>query len=138
HLRSGLLQGIPDRRGQARIPLDPSRRMDRERGPMGFGRRGRVPSGPSASRSHLRLVLRTARRRAGAEGGVMAQDSPSRHLDQYPIRLPDGMRDEIKATAKANQRSMNAEIVARLEAGGETLRDRFAMAALTGAIANPE
>lgn len=36
-------------------------------------------------------------------------------LDQFPLRLPDGMRDLIKDNAKANGRTMNAEIVAVLE-----------------------
>lgn len=31
------------------------------------------------------------------------------------LRLPDGMRDRIADAAKANNRSMNAEIVSRLE-----------------------
>lgn len=31
------------------------------------------------------------------------------------LRLPDGMRDRIKAAAEMNNRSMNAEIVAALE-----------------------
>lgn len=31
------------------------------------------------------------------------------------LRLPDGMRDRIKAAADANGRSMNSEIVATLE-----------------------
>lgn len=30
------------------------------------------------------------------------------------LRLPDGMRDQIKAAAETNNRSMNAEIVAAL------------------------
>lgn len=34
--------------------------------------------------------------------------------DKFIVRLPDGMRDRIKAAADANNRSMNAEIVARL------------------------
>lgn len=34
--------------------------------------------------------------------------------DKYVLRLPDGMRDRIKAAAELNGRSMNAEIVARL------------------------
>lgn len=45
----------------------------------------------------------------------MAQESKSRKLDQYIVRFPDGMRDRLKANAEANNRSMNAEIVARLE-----------------------
>lgn len=40
---------------------------------------------------------------------------PSKQLDQFVVRLPDGMRDRIKAAADANNRSMNAEIVATLE-----------------------
>lgn len=36
--------------------------------------------------------------------------------DKFILRLPDGMRSEIAAEAKANGRSMNAEIVARIEA----------------------
>lgn len=35
------------------------------------------------------------------------------------LRLPDGMRDRIKDSAKSNNRSMNAEAVARLEASFE-------------------
>lgn len=40
---------------------------------------------------------------------------PSRTADQYIVRFPDGLRDKIKALAKANRRSMNAEIVLALE-----------------------
>ncbi|WP_319568277.1 Arc family DNA-binding protein [Cohaesibacter marisflavi] len=45
----------------------------------------------------------------------MVQDSPSRKLEQYIVRFPDGMRDRIKDAAKQNGRSMNAEIIHRLE-----------------------
>lgn len=38
-----------------------------------------------------------------------------RESDKFMLRLPDGMRDRIKAAADANNRSMNAEIVAALE-----------------------
>ncbi|MCS4091859.1 Arc family DNA-binding protein [Rhizobium sp. BK176] len=38
-----------------------------------------------------------------------------RGSDQFPLRLPDGMRDRIKESAEAAGRSMNAEIVLRLE-----------------------
>lgn len=44
----------------------------------------------------------------------MVQDSPSRKLEQFIVRFPDGMRDQLKAAAEANMRSMNAEIVGRL------------------------
>jgi hypothetical protein len=40
---------------------------------------------------------------------------PSEKQDRFIVRLPDGMRDRIKAVAEANNRSMNAEIVATLE-----------------------
>ncbi|MBN9052572.1 MAG: Arc family DNA-binding protein, partial [Rhizobiales bacterium] len=42
------------------------------------------------------------------------QVSESRELDKVIIRLPDGMRDKLKSRAADNNRSMNAEIVARL------------------------
>ncbi|NHZ36562.1 Arc family DNA-binding protein [Massilia rubra] len=38
-----------------------------------------------------------------------------RDSDKYIVRFPDGMRDQIAELAKANNRSMNAEIVARLQ-----------------------
>lgn len=40
--------------------------------------------------------------------------APSDLADKFMLRLPDGMRDRIADAAKANNRSMNAEIVARL------------------------
>lgn len=40
---------------------------------------------------------------------------PSDVADKYLLRLPDGMRDQLKNAAKASGRSMNAEIVARLQ-----------------------
>ncbi len=41
---------------------------------------------------------------------------PSRTAPQFVVRFPnEGMRDRIAEAAKANNRSMNAEIVARLE-----------------------
>ncbi|SDR18121.1 Arc family DNA-binding protein [Paraburkholderia tuberum] len=46
----------------------------------------------------------------------MSKDTkpPSRTADQFVVRFPDGMRDQIAAAAKANNRSMNAEITSRL------------------------
>lgn len=52
-----------------------------------------------------------ATRHARAAG----DDTPSRELDKVIVRLPDGMRDALKAAAAVNNRSMNAEIVARLQ-----------------------
>lgn len=40
---------------------------------------------------------------------------PSQLAERFQVRLPDGMRDRLKAAAEANKRSMNTEIVARLE-----------------------
>lgn len=40
---------------------------------------------------------------------------PSDRADKVLVRMPDGMRDRIKAAAKAFNRTMNAEIIARLE-----------------------
>lgn len=46
----------------------------------------------------------------------MATDlPPSRTAPQFVVRLPDGMRDQIADAAKAAGRSMNAEIVFRLQ-----------------------
>lgn len=38
----------------------------------------------------------------------------TRESDKFMLRLPDGMREAIRLAAEANNRSMNAEIVARL------------------------
>ena len=39
----------------------------------------------------------------------------SRGSEQFPLRLPDGLRDRVKEKADANGRSMNAEIIAAIE-----------------------
>lgn len=41
--------------------------------------------------------------------------APSDLADKFMLRLPDGMRDRIAEEAKASGRSMNSEIVYRLE-----------------------
>lgn len=41
---------------------------------------------------------------------------PSELKDRFIIRLPDGMRERIRIAADANNRSMNSEILATLEA----------------------
>ena len=49
---------------------------------------------------------------------VMMKKSTSptgRASDKFMLRLPDGMRDTISELAKASGRSMNAEIVHRLQ-----------------------
>ncbi|EJC69376.1 Arc-like DNA binding domain protein [Rhizobium leguminosarum bv. viciae WSM1455] len=55
-------------------------------------------------------------------------DFPSAKQDQFVLRLPDGMRERIKESAERNGRSMNAEIVALIEAaedGGAAEAARF-------------
>lgn len=44
---------------------------------------------------------------------------PSETQERFIVRFPDGMRDRIADAAKANNRSMNSEIVARLQASFE-------------------
>ena len=44
----------------------------------------------------------------------MSEDARS-WKDQYMLRFPEGMRDRLKALAAENGRSLNAEIVHRLE-----------------------
>lgn len=39
----------------------------------------------------------------------------SRTADKFVVRLPDGMRERITEVAKENHRSMNSEIIARLQ-----------------------
>ncbi|WP_281502989.1 Arc family DNA-binding protein [Ancylobacter crimeensis] len=41
--------------------------------------------------------------------------APSDLADKVMLRLPDGMRDRLAEAARENGRSMNAEIVSRLE-----------------------
>lgn len=40
---------------------------------------------------------------------------PSDSADRFIVRMPDGLRDRIAHAAKANNRSMNSEVVATLE-----------------------
>lgn len=41
--------------------------------------------------------------------------STSREQDKFVVRLPDGLRPEIAAVARNNHRSMNGEIIFRLQ-----------------------
>ena len=51
--------------------------------------------------------------------------SITRNSDKFIVRLPDGMRDRIKAAADTNGRTMNAEVVARLESTFRTGQNFF-------------
>lgn len=58
--------------------------------------------------------------------GMEKKPYPSETQERFIVRFPDGMRDRIAEEAKKNNRSMNAEIVARLEQSlaGEIGEDR--------------
>lgn len=43
----------------------------------------------------------------------------SRIADKFVVRFPDGMRNKIADVARGNFRSMNSEVLARLEASLE-------------------
>lgn len=43
--------------------------------------------------------------------------------DKYVVRFPEGMRDELKALAAENGRSLNAEIVLRLRESIDVEKD---------------
>ena len=45
----------------------------------------------------------------------MSKQFPSDQKDKFMLRLPDGMRERIAQAAEKEGRSMNAEIVRRLE-----------------------
>lgn len=47
---------------------------------------------------------------------IMTKKPTIQPQDKYVLRMPDGMRNQLKAAAEKNNRSMNAEIVGRLEA----------------------
>lgn len=53
-----------------------------------------------------------------------------RDQNKFIVRMPDGMRDRIRDAAVTNKRSMNAEIIARLEASFEDSSELDAAAKL--------
>jgi hypothetical protein len=55
----------------------------------------------------------------------MTNEKVGRGAQQFPLRLPEGMRDRIRAAAGVNNRSMNSEIVA-------TLQEKYPAPALDG------
>ena len=42
-------------------------------------------------------------------------ETPTRDQNKFVVRMPDGMREQIAEAAKQSNRSMNAEIVHRLQ-----------------------
>ncbi len=65
----------------------------------------------------------------------MTRELTSRDKNKYVVRFPDGLRDRIAEMAKANNRSTNAEIVARLEASLNGEIEPTAMAGLMDKLA---
>lgn len=45
----------------------------------------------------------------------MTDQRKPQDADKYIVRFPDGMRDLLKDSAKANSRTLNSEIIARLD-----------------------
>lgn len=43
------------------------------------------------------------------------ETSPSRQLDQFLLRMPNGMKAKLNSLAKINHRTVTAEIISRLE-----------------------
>ena len=66
-----------------------------------------------------------------------------RDWDQFVVRLPPGFREQIKALAKENGRSMNSEIIQRLKESlktasrDETLSSTPAVAAAEAGVVSP-
>lgn len=50
-----------------------------------------------------------------SETALEPGSNDSRTADKFVVRLPDGLRERISEKAKANHRSMNNEIVARID-----------------------
>lgn len=46
---------------------------------------------------------------------IRLQPCSSRTADKFVVRLPDGMREKISEVARIHHRSMNSEIICRLE-----------------------
>lgn len=46
---------------------------------------------------------------------MVTEKATGRDSDKFMLRFPDGMRDRIADSAKENGRSMNAEIISRLD-----------------------
>lgn len=42
--------------------------------------------------------------------------APSNTMDKFMVRFPEGLRERLADAARANRRSMNAELIVHLEA----------------------
>lgn len=54
--------------------------------------------------------------------GMEKDKYPSEEADRFMVRMPDGMRARLAEEARKNGRSMNAEVVGRLQASFEQVR----------------
>ena len=50
---------------------------------------------------------------------VPGKNSGSRQRQVFLLRLPQPLKEQLKQQAKANRRSLNSEIIARLEGNDE-------------------
>lgn len=66
------------------------------------------------------------------------KEFPSDRADKFVVRFPEGMRDLIAEAAKSNNRSMNAEIVARLQQSFESIPYSEATLGLMATISRME
>ena len=64
-------------------------------------------------------------------------DAPSQSMEKFIVRLPEGMRDQIKAAADANKRSMNAEIIHAIECHLEDTRRRATIEGIKASMKGP-
>jgi hypothetical protein len=71
------------------------------------------PRGFGLPHERLRVSHRLCNRRAGWE--VRHARNPPKEERAYPLRLPPELKTWLEAQAKANRRSLNSEIVYRLE-----------------------
>jgi len=53
---------------------------------------------------------------------------------QYKLRMPPELRDKLKSASEENHRSMNAEIVARLQESFDTRLDQNTASALVDSL----
>lgn len=72
-----------------------------------------------------------------AEAAPRTTTAPTGNVAPFGLRMLPELREKIEAAAKASGRSMNAEVVARLDStfsGGRDLRDYFAAKAMVPLI----
>lgn len=60
-------------------------------------------------------------------GAMKKGNFPSEQKDRLLLRFPDGMREELAQFAKRNERSLNSEIIARLENSLEPERKAYGL-----------